>query len=169
MTDTTSSAERAGDCSVPGDIRRRSNGSRGGRKPSLFRSRRWSSAWSLFSLFILAVGKSPVQLYETMWRGGFGSLVLDPELAVAAAPLLLAALCVALPARLGLVVIGGEGAIVLGGVAAAAIGAAAERRAVASSSFLPWAWRAWPPAASGSVPSARSAITGPSTKPSPAC
>jgi simple sugar transport system permease protein len=34
---------------------------------------------------------------------------------------LFAALCVALPARLGLVVIGGEGAIVLGGVAAGAV------------------------------------------------
>ncbi len=36
-----------------------------------------------------------------------------------ASPLLLTALCVALPAQLGLVVIGGEGAVVLGGLAAA--------------------------------------------------
>jgi simple sugar transport system permease protein len=78
----------------------------------------------LFSLFILAVGKSPVQLYETMWRGGFGSWFSIQNSLSRGAPLLLAALCVALPARLGLVVIGGEGAIVLGGVAAAAIGAA---------------------------------------------
>jgi simple sugar transport system permease protein len=40
-------------------------------------------------------------------------------------PLLFAALCVALPARLGLVVIGGEGAIVLGGLAAGVAGAIA--------------------------------------------
>ncbi|CAN7627757.1 ABC transporter permease [Mesorhizobium sp. LjNodule214] len=78
----------------------------------------------LFSLFILAVGKSPVQLYETMWRGGFGSWFSIQNSLSRAAPLLLAALCVALPARLGLVVIGGEGAIVLGGVAAAAAGTA---------------------------------------------
>ncbi|RWX62213.1 ABC transporter permease [Mesorhizobium sp. M2A.F.Ca.ET.039.01.1.1] len=78
----------------------------------------------LFSLFILAVGKSPVQLYETMWRGGFGSWFSIQNSLSRGAPLLLAALCVALPARLGLVVIGGEGAIVLGGVAAAAIGVA---------------------------------------------
>ncbi|TIP00706.1 MAG: ABC transporter permease [Mesorhizobium sp.] len=78
----------------------------------------------LFSLFILAVGKSPVQLYETMWRGGFGSWFSIQNSLSRSAPLLLAALCVALPARLGLVVIGGEGAIVLGGVAAAAIGVA---------------------------------------------
>ncbi|RRH91169.1 ABC transporter permease [Mesorhizobium tamadayense] len=78
----------------------------------------------LFSLFILAVGRSPVQLYETMWRGGFGSWFSIQNSLSRGAPLLLAALCVALPARLGLVVIGGEGAIVLGGVAAAAIAVA---------------------------------------------
>ncbi|TPK60645.1 ABC transporter permease [Mesorhizobium sp. B2-3-3] len=75
---------------------------------------------AIFSLFILAVGKSPLQLYEVMWRGGFGSWFSIQNSLSRAAPLLLAALCVALPARLGLVVIGGEGAIVLGGVAAAA-------------------------------------------------
>ena len=79
---------------------------------------------AIFSLFILAVGKSPIQLYETMWRGGFGSWFSIQNSLSRGAPLLLAALCVALPARLGLVVIGGEGAIVLGGVAAAAIGVA---------------------------------------------
>lgn len=78
----------------------------------------------LFSLFIALVGKSPVQLYETMWRGGFGSWFSIQNSLSRGAPLLLAALCVALPARLGLVVIGGEGAIVLGGVAAAATGVA---------------------------------------------
>ncbi|TJW61975.1 MAG: ABC transporter permease, partial [Mesorhizobium sp.] len=67
----------------------------------------------LFSLFVALVGKSPVQLYETMWRGGFGSWFSIQNSLSRGAPLLLAALCVALPARLGLVVIGGEGAIVL--------------------------------------------------------
>ncbi|WP_287137085.1 ABC transporter permease [Mesorhizobium sp.] len=80
---------------------------------------------ALFSLFIALVGKSPAQLCETMWRGGFGSWFSVQNSLSRAAPLLLAALCVALPARLGLVVIGGEGAIVLGGVAAAAMGVAA--------------------------------------------
>lgn len=79
---------------------------------------------ALFSLFIVLVGKSPILLYETIWRGGFGSWFSVQNSLSRAAPLLLAALCVALPARLGLVVIGGEGAIVLGGVAAAAAGTA---------------------------------------------
>lgn len=77
---------------------------------------------ALFSLFIALLGKSPLQLYELMWRGGFGSWFSIQNTLSRAAPILLAALCVALPARLGLVVIGGEGAIVLGGVAAAAAG-----------------------------------------------
>lgn len=78
----------------------------------------------VFSLFLLALGKSPPQFFELLWRGGFGNWFSIQNMLSRAAPLLLAGLCVALPARLGLVVIGGEGAIVLGGVAAAAVGSA---------------------------------------------
>ncbi|NTJ09463.1 ABC transporter permease [Rhizobium lusitanum] len=76
---------------------------------------------ALFSLFILSVGKSPADLYRFMYTGGFGSWFSIQNSLSRASPLLLTALCVALPARLGLVIIGGEGAVVLGGVAAAAI------------------------------------------------
>ncbi|CAN7579183.1 ABC transporter permease [Rhizobium rhizogenes] len=76
---------------------------------------------ALFSLFILAVGKSPTDLYRLMYTGGFGSWFSIQNSLSRASPLLLTALCVALPARLGLIIIGGEGAVVLGGVAAAAI------------------------------------------------
>ncbi|MBP1845521.1 simple sugar transport system permease protein [Rhizobium petrolearium] len=75
---------------------------------------------ALFSLFILVIGKSPVTLFQLMYTGGFGSWFSVQNSLSRAAPLLLTALCVALPARLGLVIIGGEGAVVLGGVAAAA-------------------------------------------------
>jgi general nucleoside transport system permease protein len=74
----------------------------------------------LFGVFLATLGKSPLQLVEIVWRGGFGSPFALGNGLQRAAPLLFAALCVALPARLGLVVIGGEGAIVLGGLAAAA-------------------------------------------------
>ncbi len=77
-----------------------------------------------FGLFLLALGKSPVEFYGLVYKGGFGSAFSLQNTLIRAAPLLLAALCVALPARLGLIVIGGEGAVVLGGVAAAAAGAA---------------------------------------------
>ncbi|APO72954.1 sugar ABC transporter permease protein [Rhizobium etli 8C-3] len=76
---------------------------------------------AIFSLFILAVGKSPATLFQLMYTGGFGSWFSVQNSLSRAAPLLLTALCVALPARLGLVIIGGEGAVVLGGVAAAAM------------------------------------------------
>jgi ABC-type uncharacterized transport system permease subunit len=79
------------------------------------------AGFALFGLFILALGKSPIQFYELMYTGGFGSSFSVQNSLQRASPLLLAALCVALPARLGLVIIGGEGAIVLGGLAAAAV------------------------------------------------
>ena len=75
---------------------------------------------ALFSLFLVGLGKSPSAFLDLVYRGGFGSPFALQNSLQRAAPLLFAALCVALPARLGLVVIGGEGAIVLGAVAAAA-------------------------------------------------
>jgi len=75
----------------------------------------------LFSIFLLLVGKSPLTFMELIWRGGFGSSFSWQQTLVRASPLILAALCVAIPARLGMVVIGGEGALVLGGFASAVI------------------------------------------------
>ncbi len=77
-----------------------------------------------FGVFLGLVGKSPVEFYQLVYRGGFGTWFSLQNTMQRSAPLLLTALCVALPAQLGLVVIGGEGAFVLGGLAAAAIGAA---------------------------------------------
>lgn len=80
--------------------------------------------FAVFSLFLLVQGKSPVDFFALVYKGGFGSAFSWQNTLSRTAPLLLAALCVALPARLGLVVIGGEGAIVLGGVAAGGLGVA---------------------------------------------
>jgi simple sugar transport system permease protein len=74
-----------------------------------------------FAVFLAAVGKSPIEFYFLVFKAGFGTAFSWTNTLTRAAPLLLAALCVALPARLGLVIIGGEGAIVLGGVAAGAV------------------------------------------------
>ncbi|MDY6858267.1 MAG: ABC transporter permease [Pseudomonadota bacterium] len=76
----------------------------------------------VFSLFLVAVGKSPADFYALVYKAGFSSSFSWQNTLSRVAPLLLAALCVALPARLGLVVIGGEGAIALGGLAAAVVG-----------------------------------------------
>ena len=74
-----------------------------------------------FSLFLLFLEKSPVDFFALVSRGAFGSWFSFQNTLQRAAPLLLTALCVALPAHLGLVVIGGEGAVVLGGLAGAAV------------------------------------------------
>lgn len=77
-----------------------------------------------FSVLLLFLGKSPVDFFGLVYKAGFGTAFSWTNTLSRTAPLLLAALCVALPARLGLVVIGGEGAVVLGGVAAGGVGAA---------------------------------------------
>lgn len=66
----------------------------------------------------------PLEAFELMYQGAFGTWFSWQNTLTRAAPLILTALCTALPARLGLVIIGNEGALVLGGVAAAAAGIA---------------------------------------------
>ncbi|WP_413991691.1 ABC transporter permease [Labrys okinawensis] len=78
-------------------------------------------AFVLFSLFLLAVGKSPLTFVELLWTGAYGSAFSWRNTLQRASPLILTALAVAIPARLGLTMIGGEGALVLSGLAAAAI------------------------------------------------
>src|SRR5437773_5237050 len=77
----------------------------------------------VFGAFMFAFARvSPIDLYVQIYKGGFGSSFALQNTLSRAAPLILAALCCALPARLGLIVIGGEGALVLGGLAAVCTG-----------------------------------------------
>ncbi|RBP11203.1 nucleoside ABC transporter membrane protein [Roseiarcus fermentans] len=78
-------------------------------------------AAALFALFLLAIGKSPVDFVSYIWRGGFGTAFSFQNTLQRSAPLILTALAVAIPARIGLIMIGGEGALVLGGFAAAVL------------------------------------------------
>lgn len=73
----------------------------------------------LFGLFVWLGGASPVETWVLLFKGAFGDWYSWQNTLTRAAPLMLTALCVALPARAGLVIIGGEGALVLGGLAAA--------------------------------------------------
>ncbi len=77
-------------------------------------------AAGLFAFFLIAIGKSPVDFVSYVWRGGFGTAFSFQNTLQRSAPLILTALAVAIPARIGLIMIGGEGALVLGGFAAAA-------------------------------------------------
>ncbi|MFO1158333.1 MAG: ABC transporter permease [Reyranellaceae bacterium] len=79
----------------------------------------------LFGLLLAIYARvDPLEAFALMYQGAFGSWFSWQNTLSRAAPLILAALCTALPARLGLVIIGNEGAVVLGGVAAAAAGVA---------------------------------------------
>ena len=72
----------------------------------------------LFGGFVAAAGANSGEVYYQMYRGAFGTWFSFQNTLQRAAPLMLTALCTALPARFGLVVIGGEGALVLGGLGA---------------------------------------------------
>lgn len=76
----------------------------------------------LFGGFVALSGHNPLDVYFEMYRGAFGTWFSFQNTLQRASPLLLTALCTALPARAGLVVIGGEGAFVMGGLGAAAAG-----------------------------------------------
>ncbi len=80
-----------------------------------------SGAAFLFSLFLFAIGKNPIEFFELVYRGGFGTAFSIQNTLQRSAPLILTALAVAIPARIGMVMIGGEGALVIGGFASAAI------------------------------------------------
>jgi simple sugar transport system permease protein len=72
----------------------------------------------LFGIFVALSGKNPLDLYFYMYQGAFGSWFSWQNTLTRAAPLILTALCTALPAQLGMVIIGGEGALLIGALAA---------------------------------------------------
>jgi len=75
----------------------------------------------LFVLFLALQGRPAGEACSLIFEGAFGSSFAWQNTLQRAAPLLLTALCVALPARVGLIVIGGEGALAMGGLAAAVL------------------------------------------------
>ncbi|WP_374621247.1 ABC transporter permease [Devosia sp.] len=74
----------------------------------------------IFSVFLVVIGKDPLTFFSLIWTGGFGSSFSFQNSLQRAAPLILTGLAFAIPARIGLTMIGGEGALVLGGFTAAA-------------------------------------------------
>jgi simple sugar transport system permease protein len=80
-----------------------------------------ATALLLFGGFVSLAGVNPVEVWTLLLKGAFGDWFSWQNTLQRAAPLMLTALCVVIPARAGLVVIGGEGALVLGGLACAAL------------------------------------------------
>src|SRR3954462_22984 len=85
-------------------------------------------ALAVFGAFVAMFGKNPLDLYFYMYQGAFGTWFSWQNTLTRAAPLILTALCTALPAQLGMVIIGGEGALLIGALAATSAALA-----------LPWA------------------------------
>ena len=76
----------------------------------------------LFGVFVAFAGVDPLDVYGNMVLGSVGSWFSIQNTLTRASPLILTALCTALPAQAGLMIIGGEGAFVIGGLAAIAAG-----------------------------------------------
>jgi general nucleoside transport system permease protein len=74
----------------------------------------------VFAMLLLADGKDPVRAYGDTLVYVFGNAYGFSELLVRMTPLLLTAVAVALPTRLGLINVGGEGQLYMGAVAATA-------------------------------------------------
>jgi simple sugar transport system permease protein len=73
-------------------------------------------ALAIYAAFLAANRLDPLEVYRVLWLGAFGTRFSIETTLTRAAPLMLTALCVAIPARAGLLVIGGEGALVVGGI-----------------------------------------------------
>ena len=80
-----------------------------------------AGALLMFGLWVWFGGHDPRQAWTLLFAGAFGDAFSWQNTLQRAAPLMLTALCVALPACAGLTVIGGEGALVLGGLACAGL------------------------------------------------
>lgn len=78
----------------------------------------------IFGVFCAIAGANPFAVYGSIYKAAFGSWSAWQNTLIRASPLMLTALCTALPARLGLVIIGNEGALVMGGLSALAVGLA---------------------------------------------
>jgi general nucleoside transport system permease protein len=76
----------------------------------------------LFGIFCALAGADPFLVYHSVYRAAFGSWYSFQNTLIRAAPIMLCALCTALPMQLGLVVIGNEGAFVVGGLGAVLVG-----------------------------------------------
>jgi ABC-type uncharacterized transport system permease subunit len=68
----------------------------------------------LFGVILLVSGKDPIQSYKDILTSTLGSAYGFSEVLVAMIPMLITALAVALPSRVGLINVGGEGQLYIG-------------------------------------------------------
>jgi len=78
-------------------------------------------AFLLTGIFLLCVGRDPIAIYSGIWLGAFGDQFSISETLVAATPIMLCALGVAVAGWVGLMNVGVEGQLYLGAVGATLI------------------------------------------------
>lgn len=81
----------------------------------------YAGALVLFGAFVLTKGANPLEVYGDMWRSTVLNGTSLGQVLVKASPLILAGLAVAVPARAGLVNVGGEGQVIMGAVGAGGV------------------------------------------------
>lgn len=86
------------------------------------------AAAGLFGLVMLLKGVNPITAYQEMLSSTFRSWDSMGDILIKAAPIVLAGLAVAVPARAGLINVGGEGQLIIGGVAAIGVSLAVDGR-----------------------------------------
>ena len=75
----------------------------------------------VFGAFVLANGADPFAVYADIWTSTLTQPGQFQQIVLRAAPIALAGLAVVVPARAGLVNVGGEGQLIIGAVAAAGV------------------------------------------------
>jgi ABC-type uncharacterized transport system permease subunit len=75
-------------------------------------------AFLLFGVILVISGKDPLQSYGDIFTSAFGSFYGFSEVLVAMIPMLITALAVAIPSRVGLINVGGEGQLYIGAAGA---------------------------------------------------
>ena len=86
---------------------------------------------AIYTVLLLVFGKNPLDAYVSILTNTLGSTYGLSEVVVKMIPLVILALAVAVPARIGLINVGGEGQLFVGGLAAAWVG-------LTFGSLVPW-------------------------------
>lgn len=92
---------------------------------------RWALAllggFVVFGAFVLANGADPLAVYTDIWVSTLTQQSQFQQIVLRAAPFALAGLAVVVPARAGMVNVGGEGQLIIGAVASAGVALAIDR------------------------------------------
>jgi simple sugar transport system permease protein len=86
---------------------------------------RWAVAllggFIVFGVFVTVNGADPLSVYADIWQSTLTQGTQFQQILIRAAPLVLAGLAVVIPARAGMVNVGGEGQLIVGAVASATV------------------------------------------------